>query len=768
MTVRHMTAAGASLVAILAAAPALAQTSAPAATAPAAADQGGRVEEIVVTAQRREENLQTVPLAVTAFSPRLLEAAQIKDTTDLVRFVPSVTGGLNTGTGSALTFFIRGLGATDQIPSFDVPVATYIDEIYIARQTANAVSLFDIEQTEVLRGPQGTLFGRNTTGGAVSIVTRKPAAQFGGFLEGSYGSFNRYQVRGSIDVPINDKVLTKISAFHVEDDGYAKDVTTGERLNGENTTGVRGAIRLKPNDRILWDISVDYISQSKTTLASAAYDPPYKVRSGLKKGDCGGDITVTYLATARGNCAEVVTGGITSNLAIKLNDANTLNFITGYRIIDDNFAIDFFNGRGTYGGYVIADEVRNHEVTQEAKLTGSYGKLKYVAGIFFLYETSRTNEVDNAPGLGAGLLADWRLRNDAQSEAIYAQADYSVTDQLTLTAGLRYTNEEKTFGYADAVKPTYPTGIIRTLPALASRPTDAAVAAAGYAEVQSAEKVTPRFAASYKIDADKLVFVSATNGFKSGGWNTRITNIASLTQYAPEFAWSYEAGVRTQWFDHRLRANATIYHEDVSRLQLLQGSGNGQFVTRNAGDLHATGLELDLAASPIKNLDIFATGSLSTKHYGGLPVSFGSGGAPCSRIPEPTNCTTANDDPVRFPDAQASVGATYRVPLPALNGTLSFNGAFTYSGHYWTSTYNDTPTSTGIPYNGTVAVTAPLSLVPVTELFNFGIVFKSNQRWELAVECSNCTKEYYSTSSLFGFGYYNDPQRFTVRAKYSF
>ena len=191
-------------------------------------------------------------------------------------------------------------------------------------------------------------------------------------------------------------------------------------------------------------------------------------------------------------------------------------------------------------------------------------------------------------------------------------------------------------------------------------------------------------------------------------------------------------------------------------------------MTRNAGDLEATGLEWDISASPISNLDIFFTGQVSDKNYANIPLAFGTGGVPCSNFAEPTNCTTTRDEPVRFPDWQLSLGATYRVPLPQLGGVLSFNGAYTYSTRYWSSTYNDAGAVTGIPYNATTPITVPLAHVPVTNLFNFGVVFRSDKRWEVALECSNCTGEYYPTSSLFGLGYYNDPQRLTVRAKYSF
>jgi iron complex outermembrane receptor protein len=251
-----------SAASVLSSQPAMAQT----------ADDGATVGEVIVTAQRRAQNIQDVPLAVTAFSQQQIEAAQLDEAADLVRFTPSVTGGLNTGTGSALSFFIRGLGSTEQVATFDVPVATYVDEIYF------------VERVEVLRGPQGTLFGRNTTGGAISIVTRKPANAFKAFVEGSIGSFDRRMVRGSVDAPVSETLLTKLTGFYAKDDGYGRSLTTGQKLNGEDSWGVRGAVRWMPSETLTWDVSVDYIDQSRTTIGSNPVDPEYTSRSGLRVG----------------------------------------------------------------------------------------------------------------------------------------------------------------------------------------------------------------------------------------------------------------------------------------------------------------------------------------------------------------------------------------------------------------------------------------------------------------------------------------------------
>ncbi|MDX2236814.1 MAG: TonB-dependent receptor [Hyphomonadaceae bacterium] len=754
MSGKRMWLYAASAVSALAAGPAFAQES---------SERGDGVGEIVVTAERRVANIQETPLAVSAFTPQQLEAAQLDDTVDLVRFTPSVTGGLNTGTGAALSFFIRGLGSTEQIATFDVPVATYVDEVYFARQNVNAVSLFDVERVEVLRGPQGTLFGRNTTGGAVSITLRKPAEEFGFFVEGSYGSFERQTLRGSIDIPLSSSILTKVSGFYVDDEGYGRSATTGEDLNGEESYGGRIAVRLQPSDAFTWDIAADYVDQQKTTIGGAMFDPRYTSRSGLRTTECDGDITDVYLRQARGNCAGIVSGGVTSNLAVDFLGGE-LSFITAYRSTDQDFALDFFNGTGARGGYVIVNEVRNQQFTQELKYVGTFGAVDLVAGLFYLDEQNKTEEIDY---FGA-LLADWVMYNETQSYAAYAQGDIHLNDAWTLTLGGRFTQEEKALSYADAVLSSYPTGVVVALPAANLRPTNANIRALNVPLDQDEEKFTPRVALSYQIDDDRLIYASATNGFKSGGWNTRVTRAAAVTAFGPEESWSYELGARTDWMGGRLRLNPTIYYQEVKDLQLLSGTGDGQFLTRNAADLEAYGFELEIAARPIPELDVFGSFSLAERDYQNIPPRFGAGGVSCNATPEPANCTTTRDEPVRYPTIQGTFGASYYFPLEGL-GELTLNTSLSYSGYYWTSTYNDTPNSTGTPLGESFPIIVPLSKVRPTTLLNLGAVFRSeDQRWLAALECSNCTEEYYATSSLFGFGYWNDPRRVTFRLRYTY
>ena len=180
-----------------------------------------------------------MPIAVSAFSAEQLTTRNIVDTYDLVRNVPNLTGNANVGVGTSSSLYIRGIGNAESIATFDVPVGTYVDDVYISRQNQNNFSMFDVERIEVLRGPQGTLFGRNTTGGAINIVMRKPGTEQKGYIEAGVGRFNLQQVRASIDLPLSDRVLTKISAYKVRDDGYATQLSTGIKFNDRDATGVR-------------------------------------------------------------------------------------------------------------------------------------------------------------------------------------------------------------------------------------------------------------------------------------------------------------------------------------------------------------------------------------------------------------------------------------------------------------------------------------------------------------------------------------------------
>ncbi len=219
--------------------------------------QSGLMDDVLVTAQRREEVAQDVPLAITAYTADQLERLQVTETLDMTKLVPNFIGHNNTGLGSANTYSIRGLNNTETIATFDPPVGSYVDDIYVTRQNANNFTLFDVDRIEVLRGPQGTLFGRNTTGGAVRVILKKPQEELGGYVSGAYGEFSRVELKGSVDLPVTQNFLTKVSAYYIEDDGYSANQTTGEDINAQKGFGVRGHALWNITDALTWDVAVD-------------------------------------------------------------------------------------------------------------------------------------------------------------------------------------------------------------------------------------------------------------------------------------------------------------------------------------------------------------------------------------------------------------------------------------------------------------------------------------------------------------------------------
>jgi iron complex outermembrane receptor protein len=748
------------------------------AQAPDSTTEGGN-DEIVITAQRRAESAQDVPIAVTAFSAIQLEAAQIQDTIDLVRFTPSLTGGLNTGTGGAASYYLRGIGSTEQVATFDAPVGTYVDEVYVARQSVNNQQLFDVERVEVLRGPQGTLFGRNTTGGAISIINRKPGEEFDFFLEGSYGSYDRKMVRATFDVPLSSTFLTKFSGYLVEDDGYGKSLTTGEQLSGEEALGLRAAARILFSDKLTWDVAVDRTDQEKTTIGVNPIDQREHVsRTGLRRTDCSDGSIEVFLGQRLGNCSRIVSTGLSSNVEWE-TDFATISFITGVRVVDQDFLLDFGLGGNAspFGGFVIGNEITNQQYTQEIKLVGETDRMRWVAGVFYLDEDNKTTALDTfatTPTATSTLVVGHKvLYNTAQSAAVYAQGDFDLSDQWMVTLGGRFTHEEKTIEFRDATRGAYPTGFVGATGALNVRPTTANLIAFGIPTSQDVDKFTPRAVLTWKADSNRLFYVSATNGFKSGGWNGRDNNAALDTAFGPEEAWSYELGAKTDWFDNRLRINATVYHQQVEDLQLISGvinpvSGAIAFTTRNTGDLEATGLELEVVAAPTNALDLFGSVTVADRNYTSVPLRNGAGNVPCNTTPEPASCVTENDEPVRYPEFQGNLGAAYTISVPN-TGQFTLSGSASYSHYYWTSTNNDTPNAVGIPTGGTTSVVVPLSKTDPTTIFNVGASFTTEDgHWNASLECSNCSDEYYLTSTLVGLGYANDPQRVTFRIRYNY
>ncbi|MET0363659.1 MAG: TonB-dependent receptor [Sphingobium sp.] len=722
--------------------------------------------EIVVTAQRRPEKLQEIPLAVTAFTEATIKNLNLNDAISVSKYVPSMISQHNAGLATANSYFLRGLGNTQSAATFDPPVGTYVDDIYVARQNANNYAFFDTERVEVLRGPQGTLFGRNTTGGAVSIIMRKPKNEFGGKFEATYGSFGRVTAKASVDLPITDKILTKTSAFIVKDDGYLKNITTGQTLNGEKSYGFREDVRLLPTDDLTIDLSGEYTNNTGTYFGVRTLATPsdrfrttttpvfYEASTNMYKTSCKGDSPVNILlSTGNGLClnSDNYAGSVHVNWA---TDAGTLEVIGGYREQGQGYINNYSSGTvNKYAGFILADEIKNYQHSGEVKWSSELldGKLKYVAGLYYLKETNDLRTATFTGGTTSYVLGtttangvtygnDVHFRQVVETAAAYLQGDYELIDGLTATVGARYTWEVKKLDFYKSDRffnAAWSGG--------AAGYSSADVIAGGVPLRQTQSRVTPRVALSYKVDPNTLVFASATNGFKSGGWNGTNSVPFQVLPFRPEKTWSYEAGFKSELFGRKLRLNGTAYLAVTKDLQVTSGivippaTAISQ-LARNAGTLRAYGFEWETVFAPTKYLNIFVNGSLN---YGSYLSTVQTPGVPAaSQIQTYTV-------PLRVPDFQLASGATYKVPVDALHGDLGFTAAYRHNSPYAVAALNT-------------------AFAPTEDFVDLNVTYDdADGKFGASFGVSNLTKQQTVTANFISL-FPGDPRRFTGRIWFNF
>ena len=790
------------------------------------------LNEITVTAQRRTESVQTVPIAISAFDSNELATRGISSALEVTQYVPNLVGINNTGLGSANSYYMRGLGNTESIPTFDPPIGTYVDDIYLSRQNANNLSLFDVERVEVLRGPQGTLFGRNTTGGAVAIFLKEASQELGGYAEAGYGSYNLWQINTSLNVPINDRLAVKISGYVQDSDGYAKNTITGERQNQNDGWGVRLGVKGDLSENATWTGSYIHTFADGANIANFDCNPAVPtqcdgryVSTGFRRdGNFGGRLSGKK--DNFGHFVKTTMDFISSNLKLG-NDDLSVSLITGYVYTTQDYALDFSDGRSlpsinvpitpvlglTRGGFVVANEGEFSQFSQEIKVNASIanGLLDVVGGLYYFEEDNFSDFADlltvvsaaaPAPGGNTLLLADRTMTNSTKAYAGYLQGDLNLTDQLKLTAGVRYTDETKRFSIRDN-RASCLDGTVEATCLVDSN----LVVLSGRAipRSQNIKIWTPRFAINYQASNDVLLFASATRGFKSGGWNARGTSPSELLPFDAEKAWSYETGVKSELFDRRLRVNLSAYWLDVSSLQTPSGfvraNGSIGFVTRNFADYENKGIELEVNAVPARGLNVFASfGYQDDKYkvdttrpildaYGVQSVGeqqrrclaqLASGLVPGGDATACAQGIVAADGslatPVRTPKFNLAIGGSYEADLgKGLTLVPSVNASWRDKSEVGTSNvtfYEDSVTSSGgTTYaNNLLGKGARIagSLSKARWIANATLTLRSESGWSLSAECRNCFDQEAVESTLANLEYINPPRTWLIKGRYSF
>lgn len=533
------------------------------------------VEDIVVTAQRREQRLQDVPLAVSAFSMESLEDGKVESLLNLDGKVPNVVLAPVGAYPFASAFYIRGLGYADVESSFEPSVGVELDGVYLSRNVGAVQDFFDIGGVTILRGPQGTLYGRNTIGGVVSVQSRRPSFDFGARAQATFGSNGRQELRAGVEgALIEDKLAGKFSFLTKTYDGYIKNYD-GRDMGAQDVTSMRGALLWTPTASFDATLIVDYTKDKGTGTAFENASLPSMVLPGFgEPADTDGDPFLSHVGDDIFSDLEAL--GVTLNANWDLGPVK-LTSITGYRKTDTEVLSDF-DGTPTPFMTVHRDETHD-QFSQELRLASNTdGPLTYVVGAYYMTQeydiaTGQFGTVFGSPTAGSTIYTQQK----ADSWAVFGQADYEVLPGLTVTAGGRYSKEEKTFTTQPLFYPN-----AETFEA-------------------SFDDFSPKVGVSYKWSDTLMTYAQYSRGFRAGGFNGRAGSFLAVGPYDSETVDSYEVGVKSDLFNRRLRLNAAIFTSDYQDMQqsvqqLIPGTLINQTLVANVGAATISGFEAEATA----------------------------------------------------------------------------------------------------------------------------------------------------------------------------
>ena len=700
-------------------------SSATAAAATAAAQDASNdvaiLEEITVTAQRRAESLQTSPISITAIDPTVIERRQMLDTKQVVFNVPNLTGNSNVGQSTATTFFMRGVGTTENLATADTSVGLYVDDIYVARQAVNNFNLADVERIEVLRGPQGTLYGRNTNGGAIKIVTKKPSAEEELNVRASVGNYGRSEFRLSGNGSLGGDLYGRVNLLAQNGSGIIYNRTRKTDVNDLEYQGMRVALRYAPGESFEANFAYDFARDE--TNGGYASDI-----SGIRRARTS---SLFDVVTDFDNQGLAKTHGGHLNLSWQLDNGFSVQSITGFRDTTQDLKLDLSDQAPSL--YTLLQNQENRQISQELQASGSLSDaLRLTAGAYYFSETTDVVMRDIiAPNTFA---KDFEV--DSKSTAFFGQLEYSI-GSVTLLLGARYTKDERDLSLVQT----------STIPGALFNFDSAALAARGAAGQdvnpnRSFSEVTPKIGVNWEINDQLFAYASYTEGFRSGGWAGRAVRSDQYVNFNPENAESIEVGVKSTLAGGRARWNTSVFRMDYTDLFNTLILNNIWAV--QTADARIEGLESELTVRANNYLDVFASvGILDTKYIGNRPPNLA-------------------DTLQRAPKYQGKVGASVQYPLQS--GTLLLNTDLFFTDDYLVSPANLAFTTPVLPKG--------VSQVDGFSLLNASVGYRwGEDRYEAAVSCTNCLdKEYFEAGTYtanFAAVYPGAPRlyRLTVSAK---
>lgn len=687
-------------------------------TAPAFA----QIDEITVTAQKREQSLQDVPIAITAVTADDVESLNARDIRDLQYATPNLV--IAGSDPARQSFGIRGISDRSRNAGIENRLGLYVDGVYVGRGIGVNQSTLDIQTIEVLRGPQGTLFGKNTVAGAINITTKEPGEEFGLSLTGEAGNFDHYRISGVVDVPITEKFRSKFAASYWDRGGFSEDVNTGMEFDTRQELALRGQLLFEPTDRTKAQLSFDYLENDYFALGGGER---------LNDPRAPGAYTVAIDGEQPFN-TEVWGGGL--NINHEFENGFQLTSITGYRetsILAEDVDEDYSPIPVAFTDIVTED---TEQFSQEIRLASPQGeRFDWLVGLYYFNQDLSGSGAARvfaqalnplAPAIYVSVAQNSVV--DVESFAAFAHGNYNITDSLQLTAGLRFTTEKKSIDYTITDQTTlFTNGSVQ--------------------DSLSNDDLSPKVSLNWFVNDDVMAYASYGKSFKSGGWNADFIRQLSALGFDDESVNAYEAGLKTTLFDSRLRLNMAGFlqkHKDYQVFAFVSLPGGGtQLTVTNAGEVTTKGVEVDAQWAVNDYITL-------TTAYGFTDAEFdrfANGGGP--------GVDFDGNTPSEAPKHNISIRADIRYPLAG--GEVVFQPDYYYRSEFFSN-----------PNNLAVNLNEGL------DQFNARLGYEHGSgRWSAylwAKNISSETKQIFNSVSFLGIprATFNEPRTFGATLKVNF
>lgn len=714
------------------------------------------LEEIVVTAQKREQSLQEVPVAVTAFSSAELEAAGVQTIVELQKSSPNTTLQVSRGTNSTLTAYIRGVGQQDPLWGFEPGVGLYVDDVYLARPQGGVLDVYDVERVEILRGPQGSLYGKNTIGGAVKYVTRRLGDEAAFTVDASVGSYNQKDLKLSGSLPISDSVRLGVGLASLNRDGYGEFLISGDENYNKDLFSGRVSLEFTPSDSLFIRVAYDHTQDDSNAKGGHRMTPSVYVPGELTPSDPYD----TYADMSTKNSVE--SSGASLTIEYDINESTTLKSITAYREGKTDTNIDFDNT--SFASAHVPALYEDDQTTQEFQLNYEGEGWNLVSGLYY-YSGTAAGAFDvllggfdgyfgTTLGFGPGNFTATSAGSvDTVSYAAYANANFSLTDSLSLTVGGRYNVDQK-----DAEVLKYQAMVDGRSDETGGETLNDIAILTDYSNDNSWAKFTPSASLDYIFTEDVMGYFSASQGFKSGGFDMRgdaAKNPNTVEGFDPESVITYELGLKTQLLDDRLRLNMAAFHSDYTDMQVtVQESSDGgtNYVASvlNAGKSKINGFELEAVAQLTEGLSAVFNVGLTKADFTSVKTQTPSGIVDLADVWEFSNT----------PEKTAFFKLNYDHDMAAM-GSITL----------WTS----------LAYRDSVRMFEAAESVVDQKAYSLwdasAVWFSADDHWSVGLHGKNLTNEEfrvagYNFANLGGesvvVGYYGDPRTVSLNAKYRF